>query len=180
MSVRNSMRSACTLVTCLFMLAAVSRNGWSAAPQYSILHNFRFGTSDGSDPNGGVAILGSKIYGTTLLWGSGQDGVLYSMNLDGTGYQVLHNFSGADGNQPESDLTFAGTTLFGTAEFGGGADNGTIFSYNTANASFQTVYQFAGAFTDAATPMAGFTAVGNTLYAETWEGGMPTAEPLSS
>ncbi len=104
----------------------------------------------------------------------GQDGVLYSMNLDGTGYQVLHNFSGADGNQPESDLTFAGTTLFGTAQFGaqgGGAGNGTVFSYNTLNASFQTVYQFAGAFTDAATPMAGFTAVGNTLYAETWEGG---------
>jgi hypothetical protein len=122
--------------------------------QYSVLHNFSFGTSDGSSPIGGAAILGSKIYGTTSLWGSGRDGVLYSMNLDGTGYQVLHNFSGPDGNQPTSDVIFAGTTLFGMAEFGGqggGAGYGTIFSYDTAAASFQVVYKFAGPFTDAGT-----------------------------
>ena len=158
------------------VLVFLASGSWGQAQQYSILHNFKFGTSDGSNPNGGVAILGSKLYGTTLLWGSGQDGVLYSTNLDGTGYQVLHDFSGPDGNQPESDLIFAGTTLFGTAQFGGrsvsaGPGNGTIFSYNTAAATFQDVYQFAGWFSDAATPMAGFTAVGSTLYAATWEGG---------
>ncbi len=145
---RNPIRSARVLMTCLFMLAAMNRCGWSAGTQYTILHNFKFGTSDGSNPIGGVAIVGSKIYGTTLLWGSGQDGVLYSVNLDGTGYQVLHDFSGGDGNQPESDLIFAGTTLFGTAQFGGqggGAGNGTIFSYNTNTASFQDVRMFAGA-----------------------------------
>lgn len=174
-SIRNSIRPALALVTCLVaILATMARDGWSAGPQYSILHNFSYGTSDGSDPKGGVAILGSKIYGTTLLWGSGQDGVLYSMNLNGTGYQVLHNFSGPDGNQPEADLVVAGSKLYGMAQFGalgGGAGNGTIFSYNSSNASFQTVYQFNGAFTDAATPMAGFTAVGSSLYAATWEGG---------
>jgi uncharacterized repeat protein (TIGR03803 family) len=154
--------------------AVLSTTGLAALPQITILHNFRFGTSDGSSPQSGVAVLGTRIYGTTLLWGSGSDGILYSVNMDGSGYQILHNFSGADGNQPNSDVTVAGTKVFGTAQFGGtggGAGNGTIFSYDTSSSAYQNVYQFAGAFNDAATPMAGFTAVNSTLYGITWEGG---------
>jgi uncharacterized repeat protein (TIGR03803 family) len=76
----------------------------------------------------------------------------------------------------------AGTRIFGTAQFGGvggGAGNGTIFSYDTATSNYQTVYLFQGAFTDAATPMAGFTAVNSTLYAATWEGGSANGGAIS-
>lgn len=174
MNIRKSMPWAGAVFAFLLLLAAVSRTGVCAVLGYADLHNFSFGKSDGSSPTGGVAIYGSKIYGTTSLWGSGEDGVLYSVNLDGTGYQVLHDFSGSDGNQPSADLVVSGTKFFGTAQFGGqggGAGYGTIFSYDTASASFQNVYQFAGPFTDAGTPQAGFTAVGSLLYSATWEGG---------
>jgi uncharacterized repeat protein (TIGR03803 family) len=165
--------SAAFSVFAFFLLVAVGRAGQGAALGYADLHNFSFGKTDGSSPVGGVVIDGSTIYGTTSLWGSGEDGVLYSANLDGTGYRVLHNFSGPDGNQPSADLVVSGTKVIGTAEFGGssGAGYGTIFSYDTGGAGYQSVYQFTGPFTDAGTPEAGFTALGSFLYSATWEGG---------
>jgi uncharacterized repeat protein (TIGR03803 family) len=167
-------RAACALFAC-FSLAGFSSTSIFAAPQITILHSFQSGASDGAGPRSGVAVLGNKIYGTTLLLGAGQDGVLYSVNTDGTGYQVLHSFSGPDGNQPQSNLIISGSKIFGTAQFGGERDAGTVFSYDTVTSSYQTVYHFQDGFTDGATPMTGFTAVNGTLYTATWQGGSSNA-----
>ena len=85
MEIRKPMLSVGEVFAFLLSLATVSRIGMCAALGYADLHNFSFGKSDGSSPTGGVAIYGSKIYGTTSLWGSGEEGVLYSVNLDGNG-----------------------------------------------------------------------------------------------
>jgi hypothetical protein len=134
-SVRSVRSLRLSRVVSAFALAvvAVGRTGFAASAAYADLHNFSFGLTDGSSPFGGVVIYNSKIYGTTSLWGSGEEGVLYTANLNGSGYQVLQNFSGVNGVQPSADLVVSGTKLFGTAEFGGGgsgADMG-LFSATT-------------------------------------------------
>jgi uncharacterized repeat protein (TIGR03803 family) len=98
---------------------------------FTMLHSFGSIANDGSQPVGGVTLVGSTLYGTTQVGGSSPtSGTIYSLNLDGTGYQVVHNFLGGfiDGSQPRADLTLVGNTLFGTTLGGGSTGNGTVFA----------------------------------------------------
>ena len=98
---------------------------------FTVLHSFGSIANDGTQPVGGVTLVGSTLYGTTQVGGSSPtSGTIYSMNLDGTGYQVVHNFLGGfiDGSQPRADLTLVGNTLFGTTLGGGSTGNGTVFA----------------------------------------------------
>ena len=71
---------------------------------YTIVHSFQ--PCDGTIP-ASTPILGTdgRLYGTTIYGGTYDRGVVYRVNLDGTGYQVLHQFNGAvDGNYPDGGL----------------------------------------------------------------------------
>ena len=77
--------------------------------EYTIIHNFEYSSPaeppDGRYPSGGVAInynlIGAgQMYGTTSAGGYqtgngytiGSDyGTLYTINIDGSGYQILHS-----------------------------------------------------------------------------------------
>ncbi|HLV79192.1 MAG TPA: choice-of-anchor tandem repeat GloVer-containing protein, partial [Chthonomonadaceae bacterium] len=90
----------------------VSGNGdifkMSATGAVTILHELNNGNGDGYYPNAGMVLIGSKLYGTTLYGGpSGSTGVLFSINTNGTGYTVLHGFTGYNsGNPPASDGSY--------------------------------------------------------------------------
>ena len=45
-------------------------------------------------------LSGSTLYGTTDDGGSSDDGTVFKVNTDGTGYTVLKNFTGSDGANP--------------------------------------------------------------------------------
>jgi uncharacterized repeat protein (TIGR03803 family) len=73
------------------------------------------------------------LYGTL---GSATPGAIYSINSDGSNFQILHTFSGTDGFAAEAKLTAVGSTLYGTTVFGGGTANvGTVFSYTVPEPS---------------------------------------------
>jgi uncharacterized repeat protein (TIGR03803 family) len=81
----------------------------------------------------------SRIYGTTSQGGTNGAGVLYSMNTDGSNYQLLHSFqSSPDGAQPTGKLIPGpGTSLYGMTPLGGAGGYGTIFSWDTSAMTYQ-------------------------------------------
>ena len=109
---------------------------------YSVLHYFTStdslpGTNaDGAFPVGDLISNGNILYGTTYTGGNQGNGVVFTMNTDGSNYVILHNFTetdpdtfaNADGANSESSLVMFNNTLYGTATFGGSQGGGTVFS----------------------------------------------------
>ena len=108
------------------------------AATYQVLYSFTGGTADGANPDAGLTLVGSTLYGTTTSGGTRQrrHGLLDQYAI-GSGYQVLHSFSdGRDGANP-SGLTLVGSTLYGTTDEGGSDGDGTVFSINTDGSDYQ-------------------------------------------
>src|SRR4051812_31207781 len=67
----------------------------AATNVYTLLHGFGGGPGDGANPQyGPLTTDGTTFYGMTLNGGSTSNGVLFKMNVNGSGYQVLHSFTG--------------------------------------------------------------------------------------
>jgi len=79
-------------------------------------------------------VFGSTLYGTTLKGGGFGCGTVFKLNTDGTGYQVLKEFTGSDGKYPFSGLTLFGSALYGTTFEGGDLDMGIVFKLQFLNA----------------------------------------------
>ena len=133
-------------------------------------HSFLY-SGEGRFPQSGLTLVGSALFGTTEQGGPDNDGTVFSMNLDGSNYQVLHTFTGNDGANPVADLTLVGSVLYGTTEYGGTANKGAVFSMNLDGSSFQLVHSFTGGTSDGANPLAGLTLGGSVLYGTTNDGG---------
>jgi len=152
----------------------------ASAQTFTLLHNFTSSTSDGQVPGGGLLIFGSTMYGTTETGGNSYGGAVYSINTNGTGLTILHNFNGSDGHNPYGNLILIGNVLYGVTYDGGTNGNGTIFSVST-NGSFNPLYSFSasqtnssGSYTnsDGDHPNGGLLLVGNTLYGTASIGGI--------
>ena len=147
---------------------------------FQVLHGFTgsqlFGSNDGAAPYGAVTISGSTIYGMTRFGGSGAKGTIFSLNTDGSGFSLLHSFTGSanDGAGPQGSLTLVGSKLYGMTNGGGENGEGTVFCMNTDGSGFALLHSF-GAFGsgDGLEPIAGngLTLVGTTLYGVTFNGG---------
>jgi uncharacterized repeat protein (TIGR03803 family) len=137
---------------------------------FETLYSFT-GGSDGSGPVGSLILLGNTLYGTASRGGNSGNGTVFSLNTDGTGFKILHTFTGrSDGSDPSAGLILSGNTLYGTAFSGGDAKNGTVFSLNTNGTGFKTLYAFTGG-SDGGSPEAGLILSGNTLYGTAVYGG---------
>ena len=88
---------------------------------------------------GEVILSGDVIYGTSAWGGLSDNGFVFRLKTDGTGFTILHNFTAlqtnssgiiynSDGANPFGKLILSGNTLYGTCLFGGSGGGGTIFS----------------------------------------------------
>jgi uncharacterized repeat protein (TIGR03803 family) len=126
-----------------------------------------------AQPNGGMILSGSTLYGTTYDGGISNSGTIFSVTTNGT-FNLLHQFvSGTDGANPLGTLVMSGTVLYGTARNGGTNFNfGTVFSLDTSDNSFAVLHTFAGSTNlSAHSPDAGMVLIGNTLYGTATFGG---------
>ena len=122
------------------------------------------------------------LYGTASLGGNSGQGTVFSVNSDGTGFTVLHNFSGgADGGFPTAGLILSSNTLYGTTLNGGSTGNGTVFSINTNTSTLTVLHnftarnQFPYTNSDGGNPHAELILSGNTLYGTASDGGLGNA-----
>jgi uncharacterized repeat protein (TIGR03803 family) len=164
----------------LMMLA-----GRLAAQTFTTLHSFTGG--DGDTP---YTVLvtdssGNTLYGTARGGGGSGNGTVFKVNIDGTGFTVLHSFTAFNGNDvtnsdganPSAGLILSGNTLYGTARGGGSSGNGTVFALNTDGTGFRSLHNFTAfignGFTNSegAYPTAGLLLSGNALYATAARGG---------
>jgi uncharacterized repeat protein (TIGR03803 family) len=157
---------------------------------FKTLHSFSTsdpvtGTStDGAWPRAGLILSSNALYGTASLGGS-SSGTIFKLNTDGTGFTILHNFTGGlfsptDGGYPTAKLTLSGGTLYGTTEWGGNGGvgstdigGGTLFALSTDGTGFRTLQNFTDLVTniDGAFPEASLILSGNTLYGTASLGG---------
>lgn len=149
---------------------------------YTILHNFldpTIVTGDGDEPWGSPIVVGTTIYGTTREGGANGEGVLYSINTDGTGYTILHNFDDpaiteGDGQEPIGALFSDGSRLYGTTGEGGSEYYGTVFSINPDGTNYTILHSFEGFLSlppDGRFPVASLVSDGSKLFGTTYLGG---------
>ena len=130
-----------------------------------------------SGPNGArgnvrPVLVGNTLYGATAAGGANSDGVIFSVNTDGTNFTVLHQFSGTDGMQPVALVAGTNGTLYGITESGGADNYGVLFSITPAG-TYTVLYTFnlpLNAYPDALIPGPNATLVGSTH-----DGGSPMA-----
>jgi uncharacterized repeat protein (TIGR03803 family) len=143
---------------------------------FSIIHDFHNTSSDGLAPIAGLLLDGSGfLYGTASSGGSGQDGTVFKLKTDGTGYVVLHSFGGgkSDGYGPNSSLVENGAGfLYGTTIHGGPLNLGTVYKVKTDGTGFALLHVFAGGATDGSSPYSPLVYDGSgVLYGTTNMGG---------
>ncbi|MBW8865360.1 MAG: hypothetical protein JF609_10675, partial [Verrucomicrobia bacterium] len=91
----------------------INTDGTMSARLYSFSNS-----PDGARPLAGLVLDGNTLYGTTSSGGNANGGVVFKINLDGTGYTILHHFASyPDGSSPQGDLVLDGNTLYGTTQY---------------------------------------------------------------
>lgn len=133
---------------------------------FSTLH--RFSGSDGDQPYAGLLLVDGALYGTTLIGGDANVGVVYRIANNGT-FSVLHHFSdGADGGNPQGTLVLGSDgRIYGTTSSGGDG-SGTIFRI-TPQGDLTTLHAFDG--DDGAVPVGLLLASNGNFYGVAGLGG---------
>jgi uncharacterized repeat protein (TIGR03803 family) len=121
---------------------------------FAVLHEFAADASEGQMPVGGLALDGmGTLYGTTTWGGASGRGVVFRLWADGSGFAVLHSFSGGDGAFPYAGPILDGEGgLYGTTFGGGGWGGGVVYALRVDGPGFGVLHAFRGS--DGATPYA--------------------------
>ncbi len=112
---------------------------------FSKLHDFDGSSiTNGSYPQGGLILSSNKLWGMTASGGSHNKGVIYSMNLDGSSFSVVHSFSGSDGAAPKGSLIEYSGHFWGFTAEGGEYGKGVIFKINNDGTNYSKVADLSG------------------------------------
>jgi len=152
---------------------------------FTNLHTFA-GLGGGSNPNSGLLLSGTTLYGTTLGGTDGDNGTVFRMDVNGSNFVTLYDFTPAlspaftnsDGATPIGGLSFYGDSLIGTTALGGPGVYGTVFQMGTNGGTPTPLHQFSkfqtGTNIDGAEPQADLTVANGFIYGTTSIGGLYT------
>ncbi|CEK19339.1 choice-of-anchor tandem repeat GloVer-containing protein [Chthonomonas calidirosea] len=161
---------------------------WSPTTGFSLIHSFGGFGNDGDNPEYVKLVQDANgvLYGTCSVGGEWGYGIVFSVNPDGSNYQVLHAFGGSangDGANPYSGVLLGKDgMLYGTTLNGGTNDTGTVYRLDPKNPNnYQILHAFGALMilysqdTDGALPYGGLVQDANgNLYGFTRDGGMCT------
>ncbi len=112
------------------------------------------------------------LYGATSGGGSSDAGTAYTVNKDGSGYAVLHQFTGLDGSFPHCGLLEASDGLLYGAVAGGVMGAGVVFSMAKDGTGYTVLYNFGLVIDDPRDPRAAvIEGADGALYGTTVAGG---------
>lgn len=93
---------------------------------FHLLHSFQF-TGPFFGVGKSLVTDGAALYGTIDNTGDYNEGAIYRINLDGSGYTIIHSFGGpGDASSPIGSLVLDGSTLYGVTNGGGPLPNGNM------------------------------------------------------
>ena len=146
---------------------------------YKVLHSFPEKPDDGRFPRSSL-IEGrdGALYGTTQNGGTNDAGTVFKLNKDGTGYRVLHRFTGSLGSTPDPQGLMRGVlngvptrfsdegegsgptglvqvsdgALYGTTDHQGKNGGGTVYRLNSDGSDFTILHNFPGTEGDGQNP----------------------------
>ncbi len=147
--------------------------------EFTLLHSFGPpGSGDGAAPVGenGLTLAGTTLYGVTFYGGAYENGAIFRINPDGTGYQIVHSLDFGDGAGPCGSLTLSGSQLYGTTNGYGSSPVGTLgsaFSMSLDGHAFTVIHAFGDSPSDGAIATGNpvLSADGGTFYGMTEYGG---------
>jgi uncharacterized repeat protein (TIGR03803 family) len=141
---------------------------------------------DGDGPYADLFLSSNVLYGTTQYGGTNGAGVVFRVNLDGTGFTNLHNFAAlfssspgakvnSDGADPMSGVILYSNALYGATYDGGTNGTGVIYKLNPDGTGFTNLFIFNGHPNNTnyggGNSYATLTASGGKLYGTTQLGG---------
>jgi uncharacterized repeat protein (TIGR03803 family) len=127
---------------------------------YLVLRSFAGAAGDGRFPEGLVQADNGMLYGTTYGGGDSNQGTVFRISTDGSGYTIVKSFAGGStgSGQPFAPLTRASNGMLVGSTYSGGASNlGTIFALSLDGSSYQVLRSFAGPPNDGTHPRARLT-----------------------
>jgi uncharacterized repeat protein (TIGR03803 family) len=149
----------------------------SAGGSFLTLHNFVPGTDGGDLRAPLIQASDQRLYGTAYGGGANGNGTIYGIDLAGTNFMNLHDFTAAEGGAVWAPVV-QGTDgkLYGTTEIGGtstacnGFNCGTTYRIDAGGTNFATLHSFNA--TDGSLPYAGLVqGTDGNFYGVTTAGG---------
>jgi len=129
--------------------------------------------TNGSLPNGSLISDGTFLYGMTGSGGAYNNGNIFKIKPDGTGYSSIIEFDGYNGASPLGSLFFDGTFLYGMTYFGGADTScwqcGVVFKIKPDGTGYSKLLDFNG--TNGKNPWGSLISDGTFLYGMTFSGG---------
>ncbi len=118
----------------------ISRDGTG----FQMLHAFTFSSAtDGSNTYAPLLWGGNGFfYGTTQSGGANFFGTIYQIKPDGTGFSLLHSFTGAEGGSFTAPTLGRDGRLYGVSFQGGANLAGLLWGINTDGTGFAPVHVF--------------------------------------
>lgn len=125
---------------------------------YKTLYEFKSILSDGAHPLGSLLLSDSVFYGTTQRGGIENRGAAFKINIDGTGFSLLHSFQlDSSGPLVNSSLIELNNRLFGIARY-------SIFSMKKDGSDFR-IHKYFGIFSEETfISYSSLSCSGKTLY----------------
>jgi len=121
-------------VFCIALLVCVSSlASQSSAQVFKALYSL---PDSSAIPGINLVLSNDTLFGTVAGDGANNQGSVFMLKTDGTGFTNLHSFIGSDGAYPSGRMVLSGATLYDTTRGGGAAGNGTIFKINTDGSGF--------------------------------------------
>src|ERR1035437_10937639 len=79
----------------------------------------------------------AQLWGMTNSGGANNFGIIYSLNLNGSNFQLRYSFDSINGSKPSGGLIKASDgKLYGLTAFGGINNMGVMFSFDTTSNTF--------------------------------------------
>jgi uncharacterized repeat protein (TIGR03803 family) len=129
------------------------------------------GVTNGDTPSGSLVSDGTFLYGMTYLGGANNNGTIFKIKPDASGYVKLLDLNDVvTGKLPNGSLMLSGGFLYGMTASGGANGYGTVFKIKTDATGFAKLLDFDDV-TNGRTPYGTLIAVGSNLCGMTWLGG---------
>lgn len=115
---------------------------------FTNLHTFSTASTDSAHPFAGlVQGTNGMLFGVSSNGAANGGGAIFRLNTNGTGYTILHSFTGlsGDGLYPPSNLVCdTNNTLYGVTLQGGLSGLGTVFKINGDGTGYFVLASFTG------------------------------------